>query len=95
MNQILNATITTQRRNTERNIVRVVISAACRIVSGRDAALIVRYTQRMRIDMADCLAIYKAINLMFLSQANATSLTGAVTHTENTRSDRARVWSYY
>lgn len=41
--------------------------------------------------MADCLAIYKAINLMSLSQANATSLTGVVTHTQNTHSNSTHV----
>lgn len=55
-------------------------------MSGWDAALIACYMQRMRIDMADCSAIYKAINLMSLSHANATSLTGVVTHTPNTHS---------
>lgn len=84
-----------KRHNTEQNvgqdIARVIISTACCIVSGWEAALIVCYMQRMRIDMADCLAIYKAINLMSLSQANATSLTGVVTHTQNTHSDSAHV----
>lgn len=95
MNQAQNATISMYRHNTEQNggqdIAWVIISIACYIVSGWDAALIVCYMQQMWIDMADCLAIYKAINLMSLSQANATSLTGAVTHTRNTHSARAHV----
>lgn len=90
MNQTQNATISMER-HTEQNggqdIAWVVIS----VVSGWDAALIVCYMQRMWIDMADWLAIYKAINLMSLSQANATSLTGAVTHTQNTHLDSAHV----
>lgn len=87
--------ISMERHSTEQNggqdIAWVIISIARCIVSGWDASLIVCYMQQMRIDMADCLVIYKAINLMSLSQANATSLTGVVTHTQNTHADSARV----